>query len=337
MQRFAQLVRQLLEPDTIDYTIALSLLEDLQTRKDIRHFIFDTLSQIALTSDRQLRLNCISFIDFLIKNANKEFLTQLQQSPALLSLGDDAVVRDPYIHWLLCKVSEEWATALTAARVIQPQFTEWRRRLCSFRYRFVMNEAMISKFSADFSAAHELLSMFNQEIVTALVDGLGPDDEMLLEVLPNVNEIHRRLVELKQTMPDPYVIRIIAYLEEYCELCKLSYASFAREGVFDIDALAEMAGRGIPQPDSPPARTSSDLMDLGPTPAGEHPEKVHRKKRRRHSERSEKPVEQPPETPPPERPPPNMSGFEFADDVDDGGVSNAEFARFIDQISSRKK
>jgi hypothetical protein len=70
---------------------------------------------------------------------------------------------------------------------------------------------------------------------------------MLLEVLPNVNEVHQRFKERKPTMPDGYVVRIIAYREEYCELCKTCYATFTRGADFDIAGLAEMAGRGIPQ------------------------------------------------------------------------------------------
>jgi hypothetical protein len=222
-----------------------------------------------------------------------------------------------------------------------------------------MNEQMVAKFRADFSAAHELLSMFNQAIVDALVGDLGSEGEMLQEILPNVNEIHQRLRELKPTMPDPYVVRIIAYLEEYCELCKTSYANFVRDNTFDIDALAEMAGRRIPQPEQTaaaeipelaerPQPASVDLLDLGgppqqPAHVGSPPQKGRR--RRKPSQpaalattgtrgRSQSAKDS---TTPAARPPPDLSGFEFADDVDSGGMSNAEFAAFIDQISNRKK
>jgi hypothetical protein len=235
---------------------------------------------------------------------------------------------------------------------------------------------MVAKFGADFAAAFELLAMFNHAIVTALVDGLGPDDETLAEMLPNVNEIHGRLRELEPVMPDGYAIRIIAYLAAFCQLCKAAYAAFVRDGAFDIDALAEMAGRGIPQPDADPApapaeerasrrrrRRSStsaaavpapqaapaqapdDLIDFGDPPQEAPPPDApqqHAHKHRR-SRRKSTSAAEPARPPPPEPAPPpgsvsrpaDLSGFEFADD--DSGVSNAEFAAFLDQISTRKK
>jgi hypothetical protein len=187
---------------------------------------------------------------------------------------------------------------------------------------------MADKFSADFSTALELLGMFNDAITNAFVEQTGPYDEVLQQIYPNVNELHQRLKELKPTIPDPYVTRVITYLEEYCELCKTEYSSFARSGELDVDALAEMASRGLPE-QAPPPRTDlvDDLLDFGPPPA----------------KPQQKPPAQPPRSqqPPPQQKPKSkadpFAGFEFADDLPEDGVSNDEFAAFLDNISTKRK
>jgi hypothetical protein len=70
---------------------------------------------------------------------------------------------------------------------------------------------------------------------------------MLLDMLPNVNEVHQRLKSLITTVARPsHVYQIITYLIQYCELCKGAYQNFLQKGEVDIDRLAEMASQGIP-------------------------------------------------------------------------------------------
>jgi hypothetical protein len=331
MEKFGRMVAECIQTgtDTIDYTKALTLIEHLQPRKDMYRFVFDTIRDLAYSGSRQDKLNTLALVDFFFKNGLKEFISELQNSPSIHALSGEPVVRDPYVHGVLCELSASWIPVCQSAHCLGPVFIEWQRGLTSFRYRYVLNQAMADKFSADFSATLQLLVVFNEAIVTAFVENLGPDDEMLQQIYPNVNEVHMRLKELKPTIPDPYVTRIIGYLEEYCELCKAQYTSFAKAGILDIDALAEMAGRGIPEQTPvqsqravakpPPAQARpkqgavvDDLLDFRPPQGGAGKGKG------------------------PGKPDP-FAGFEFADDLPEDDVSNAEFAAFLGNISTKKK
>lgn len=277
--------------ESIDWSKALELIDFMNKHRSKDGLIFDTIKEIAFRGDRRIKINCITLIDSFFKNGNPALLQAIQQSQSALAIGSAPVVNDPFVHRELCKFSDQWANICRKANVLSPNFVDWQRRLFSFRYRYIMTPETAQKFSQDFSSAVELLTMFNQCIVNALIDNLGPDDEMLQEILPNVNEVHQRVLELKPTMPDPYVLRIIDYIDEYCQICKQAYRDYAQAGTFDIDSLANIAGRGIPQPgDVPqqhipapiptpapapmpvpqrpaPAPVVDDLLDLGnPTP-----------------------------------------------------------------------
>jgi hypothetical protein len=138
-----------------------------------------------------------------------------------------------------------------------------------------MDQEVADKFSADFSTALELLSVFNQAIVTAYIDQQGADSEILQEILPNIHEVHQRHKELIETMPDPYVRQITNYLIEYCELCKSTFSAFSQTGEVNIEELEAMAARGIPEQGTPepvptvnepapaPQAQVDDLISLG--------------------------------------------------------------------------
>jgi hypothetical protein len=255
MEQMSRVVRDIVSTraDSINYMKALSLLDVLQQRRGAAPFAFDAIRDEAVRGSRQIRFHCFHLVDCLFKNGNRELLIALQSSPSILVLGQDPVIADPYLHHELCNLVNEWGGIIDAARALTQTFAEWRTRLFSFRFRYVMTQDIADKFSADFSMVFELLSMFNQALVTAFVDEIGPEDEEVQEILPNINEAHQRLKELRLTMPDPYVRTVIDYLIDYCCLCKSSYADLSTKGELSIDALAEMAGRGIPQPGAPPA------------------------------------------------------------------------------------
>jgi hypothetical protein len=248
------------EQEQINYSKAFALLEQLQSRKGSFSTIFDSFQKIAVSGDRDIRLNCIALIDFLFKNGNKELLIRLQQSPVLLAIGNDPIICDPYVHHTLCDKVNSWVAALSTTGAVHPQLMELQRRICSFEYEYVLTPELSSKFLSDFSEVFEMLTIFNERLVTSFLEGIGAEDPWLRAVVPKLSELERRLKELKPTITDPYLVHVIAYLEEYCELCKASYSSLVADGAFDIDVLAEMAGKGIPQQID---QTSADLIDFG--------------------------------------------------------------------------
>jgi hypothetical protein len=205
-----------------------------------------------------VQLNCIAFIDFLMKNGNRDLLQHLQTSRSILAIGEDPIIRDGHVRGVLCQHARRWAAALSAARALHSQFAAWKERLLSVRYRNLLTQEVIVKFSDDFSAAFDLLLIFARAIAEAMREGGGAADPLVQEMLPSINELHTRLRDLRPTMSDEYALRIIAYLEEFCECAKRGYAALARDGTCDITPLVEIVKRGMPVPAvSPPVDLSA--------------------------------------------------------------------------------
>ena len=239
--------------DSIDWSKAMNLIDVLNRSRTYDREIFGAIHQLSVDGDRRIKLNAISFIDALFKNGNSGLLTELQRSRSILGIADSKVISDPYVHRVLCSAAEGWTSACQMKRCLENQFLDWQRQLFSFKYKYVMTPKMQKKFSEDFSTAFELLIMFSQALIQALHDGTGTDD-MLTEMVTNVIEVLNRLRELETTMNDKYVLSIIHYLEDFCEICKQSFSSLSTNGMFEVDILTDIAKRGIPKPDEVDSR-----------------------------------------------------------------------------------
>lgn len=251
--KYSKAVKQVIHSgsDQINWSKAMTLIDILNKSRNHDQEIFDAIHQCAISSDRRDKLNAISFIDALFKNGKKNLLTALQSSSSILGISDEPVVSDPFVHRVLCTAAESWTSACQDSRCLTQPFLDWQRRLFSFKYRYVMTPKMQQKFSSDFSTAFELLSMFSQALITAKTQGIPADDETLIEMVTNVNEVNQRLTDLEDTMIDKYVLSIIHYLEDYCDICKQCYSLYSKDGQFDIELLQDISKRGIPTPNSP--------------------------------------------------------------------------------------
>jgi hypothetical protein len=352
-------IRELLLPESgpLNEAKARALVTLLHQRKNLMSPAFDFIRSTAVGGSRQLRFRCLPLIDFLFRNGNRTLLGALQCSPLVTSLGEDPIVGDPLFHRDLCQHVWSWRQCLDAARAVTPQFEEWRARVAGFRFRYVLTQKAADKFCADFAAAFELLSIFNEAIVAAALESGGRGD--IREMLPNVAEVHQRLLELRSWMADKYLLSVIDYLLAYCELCRAAYTQLANRETVNVGDLAEIAERGIPEPPKPPAiqapHAAQTVVNLSqpeyqmapPAPGLQQAARAthapYQNQARQPSGRAtqQQPVRHAAPAKPPGRqvrgPPKTDLGFDCDDDVSDDGLSNAEFAAFLDTLSSRKR
>jgi hypothetical protein len=365
MEQVTACIRELLltDSDTFDEAKARMVLTLLQQRKKLMSPAFELMRSAALRGGRKSLFQCLRLIDFLFHNGNRDLLAALQASPSVLALGKDPVIGDPLFHHTLCQHAWSWQQCLDAARVLTPRFDEWRAHLFAFRFRYILTQKVADKFCADFATAFELLSIFSEAIVAASLEG-GSRDEVG-EILPNVAEVHQRLRELRPWMVEPYLVSVIDYLLADCELCRAGYTRLASGEQVDIEALAEIAGRGIPQPPNrllpAPVQSPYAVQPQQPPPglrATQQQPVVTRSPPQPGGQQqavraTQAPYPQQPAAPSgrgtqqqaaPAKPPGSQSappktdlGFDCDDDVSDDGLSNAEFAAFVDTLSGRKR
>ncbi|KAH0788278.1 hypothetical protein GPJ56_007752 [Histomonas meleagridis] len=239
--------------DEIDFAAGFMLVDHLNQANNQQDFsIFQEIIKIAREGNRQKKINCIALIDMLFKNGNRNLIQILQTPNAIFGLSDEQIVNDPEVHTLLCRDVQSWVDICKQQGGVRPEFIDWQTRLYSFKYTYVMTQEIANKFGQDFAISFELLNAFTDSIISASHQDLGPNFHTIQEILPNVNEIHQRLKELKPSMKDEYAREVIDFLIEYCLLCKQSYNDYRQIGEFDESLLRGMEHRGIPRRHSPP-------------------------------------------------------------------------------------
>jgi len=191
------------------------LVEILNKQSRPEEYIFQTIFDTANNGSRQDKLNTISLIDSFFKNGKNNLILALQDRVVKRFL-DPLFSNEPIVHRLLCKHADEWVKLCKNQKLLTKTFCDWRDALFSFKLTYVMDQDSADKFSHDFAEAYELLQMFNRAIVEAYQKNIGPHENILEEILPNVNEVHQRLKELKPTII--YLINLckcLDFLEEY--------------------------------------------------------------------------------------------------------------------------
>lgn len=268
--------------DSVDYDKAFQVLSRANGNPDCRQFIYEVIETFVFRGARREKINGITFIDFLFKNASKSFLSDLMKSHSILNLKDDESMRDPYCHHLIMQLAPEWAQAASKANVLTREFLSWVEEITSYEYKFKLTPAAGQKFKRDFAISLQLLNVFAQNLLSDL-ETHNFDNETISEIFPNVIEIENRLKELKPTMPDEGVVALIDYILDFCEISKQCYRDFTTTMVFNKKKLQNIVARIPhwalnPEATQPPAQIQpkpvvDDLLDFSNIPVQQNSSK----------------------------------------------------------------
>jgi hypothetical protein len=234
--------------ESIDTAKAETMVSQLIPRPDLYQSIFEAIRSLASSSSRRDRVKCFGLVDYLFSHAPREFLIELQNSPAIRGLSADDIMIDPHVHRALAKLSANWITACQTKTCLIPRFLDWQQSVQNYRYRRGLSLDWANRFNFDFSAAIELIAIFHNAIVAAYKEKGGPEDALLKEVYARVTAASQKLQAVKPTVPDLAVIRLITYVEDYIALCNRQYAAYVQTLNIDLIALGDMAKKELPQP-----------------------------------------------------------------------------------------
>lgn len=144
------------------------------------------------------RMNTCMLIDSLFKNSKPPQLKALQSPILMDTLKAPGVSLDPHIHNFLYKVMPEWLRILRGANVLNKKFEQFLTDYIDVHYAPFLTPKIREKFVRDLTGVTEVLSMFGDCLLAA---GTGTVDKKLLsEIVANVQEITRRLVDLEPTI-----------------------------------------------------------------------------------------------------------------------------------------
>ena len=257
----------------IDYSKTFEVLQRANNNPAVRHIVFESVDHYLAKGRRKEKINTIIFLDVLFKNANKALLREMQESEDIRKLGNDTILNDYFVHYILTKHAPEWAEACSTAGVLSKSFLDWVNSVTSYVYKYTLTPEICEKFKKDFATSIQLLSMFAQILVGDLRNKISADDDpTLLEIMPNILEIHRRLEELEPTVADESLLQVIKYIESFCDACKDSFASFVSSKTFSVEPLQVLM---LQRPDwalqnddtnqTPQKQTNGDLLNINQT------------------------------------------------------------------------
>lgn len=152
---------------------------------------------VAVASHAE-RMNACMLIDYLFKNAKPPQLKALQSQNLIDTLKAPGMSLDPHIHNFLYKVMPEWLRILRGANILNKKFEQFLTDYIDVHYAPCLTPKIRAKFVRDLTGVTEVLSMFGDCLLAA---GTGTVDKKLLsEIVANVQEITRRLVDLEPTI-----------------------------------------------------------------------------------------------------------------------------------------
>ncbi|OHT07238.1 hypothetical protein TRFO_24637 [Tritrichomonas foetus] len=230
--------------DSINWSEALNLIDEINNSQNNCPMIFESIHQIGVHGNRQEKINCIQFVDALFKNGNQKVIEKLEKSDSILALSDDDFTNDPFIHKILCQSSDSWLDRANEQKVLDKNFLEWQKKLFSFKFSYILTRKTALKFSQDLSMIHKLLDIFSE----ALISAENSNDALVQEILPNVFEADQRLKEFRATLDDPDSKNLVKYFLDYTGYTIQAYKDFEKCGKFDKDALIQFAALKVPQP-----------------------------------------------------------------------------------------
>lgn len=189
-----------------------------------------------------MKTNCLILIDALFKNSKRTQLQFLQSRELTHPLSDPLILNNPELRNFLCKTTPAWTTACAAQNCLNPDFAEWQESVTRAHFIPKLTDKIRKKMFKDVNASMEVLVMFSQCLIASFADGIGPEEPLLAEILPNVREIARRLTELQPTIVDPQLYTSISIERAFCDVCQDVMAEYKKTRQFDVNALlAEMA------------------------------------------------------------------------------------------------
>ena len=222
-------------PGTPNWSVILQILSQIEANPNT---ILDYITVIIqyLNNGKQI-MNCLILIDALFKNSKKQQLTLLQLQCLLNAFNRPHIAENPQYHNFIFKSSPAWIAQCTQQGCLNNEFNKWQQEYCSFRYVPRMSGNLREKFFTELDSSLEICGMFAQTLVTTFSEGGNYQNELLLEILPNVREILRRIGELEPLVVDSHLLHVICSVRDFAELCIKCYHQFSQNKPFDTSNL----------------------------------------------------------------------------------------------------
>jgi hypothetical protein len=193
-----------------DWNTILEILGVIESSPAAIPKCLTTVISFILGGSQAARMNALILIDALFKNSKREQLSALQ-SPVLLSaLSDPIVSNHPALHNFLFKNMPLWSANCAAQHCLDEPFSAFIQSLCRERFVPSLSDAALVRLFRDLETSAEVITLLAQIVATQ------GDTPLIAEILPNVREIGRRLIDLEPLIEDAGLRAVVAAQRQFC-------------------------------------------------------------------------------------------------------------------------
>ena len=222
---------------TPNWSVILQILSEIESSPQlIPDFI--TVIKSYLSNGKQV-MNSLILIDALFKNSKRQQLIYLQSPRLFKELNRYQISENPRYHNFIFKSSPAWIAQCSQHECLDTDFKNWQQNFCSSRYVPKMSLKLREKFFSELDSSLEISGMFAQTLVVTSSNGGDANNQLLLEILPNVREILRRIGELEPLVVDVPLLHGICTVRDFSDLSLKCYRLFAQKKEFDQVNLLE--------------------------------------------------------------------------------------------------
>ncbi|KAK8894107.1 hypothetical protein M9Y10_022539 [Tritrichomonas musculus] len=227
-------------PGSPDWSTILRILGIIYSSSSAIPTFISIICNHLARGKKGVSLNCLILIDALFKNSKKPQLILLQSPQLIQQLNSPLIQRNPELHNFIYKFAPVWVSSCAAQNCLDDYFESWQNSMCKTYYVPKMTPSIKSKLNNDLDASLDVLIIFSQCLITSFLDGKGPSDPLLHEILPNVREISKRLNDLEPTVIDKEIRSAISTERSFCELCQHTMVEFKRTLKIDTESFINL-------------------------------------------------------------------------------------------------
>jgi hypothetical protein len=220
---------------TPDWSTILEILGILESSPAaIPKYIGAIISFIS-TGSRAARTNALILTDALFKNSKREQLSALQSQLLLRALSDPIVSSHPDLHNFLFKNTPLWVSNCTAQHCLDATLAAFQQSVCRGRFVPSLPDTTLIKLFRDLETSAEVITLLAQIVATQ------GDTPLIAEILPNVREIGRRLIDLEPVIEEPGLRAAIATQRQFCLLVQQMVSDVRAKNPIDTAKVAAAA------------------------------------------------------------------------------------------------
>jgi hypothetical protein len=248
---------------TPDWSTILEILGILESSPAAIPKYVTAIISIISTGSRSARMNALILTDALFKNSKRDQLSALQSPLLLHALSDPIVSYHPDLHNFLFKNAPLWVASCTAQHCLDAALSAFQESVCRERFVPSLADTALVKLFRDLETSAEVITLLAQIVVTQ------GDTPLIAEILPNVREIGRRLIDLEPVIEEPALRAAVAAQRQFCLLVQQMVSDVRAKNPTDTAKVAAAA------------TAVQQVMEAGRVANSEIIEKTRKRPRRR--------------------------------------------------------